>query len=224
MLLPVRTFTLEVHSEMIIKRFINGKWAENCYVVSSNQDVVIIDPGGNLDQIIEYIDTNNFIVHAVINTHAHFDHIGAVAEIKQKYKCPFYLHSNDNRLLKSANLYMKVFSGERAVTIPAVSYFLDQIVTPLTFGSLAIDVLFTPGHTEGSVCFLIEGNLFTGDTLLKGKVGRVDLPGGNKEKIQTSLADILKLPGELLIYPGHGDNSSIAEELNSMYSLTKLNW
>jgi hydroxyacylglutathione hydrolase len=223
MLLQVRTFTWEVRSEMIIKRFINGNWAENCYVVSSNRDVVIIDPGGNLLQIVEYIDTNKFIVHAVLNTHAHFDHIGAVAEIKEKYNCPFYLHSKDNRLLRSANLYMKVFSGERALKIPAVSYFFDQIVTPLTFGSLSIDILFTPGHTEGSVCFLIGGNLFTGDTLLKGKVGRVDLPGGNKEKIQTSLADILKLPGELLLYPGHGESSSIVEELNSMNSLTKIN-
>jgi glyoxylase-like metal-dependent hydrolase (beta-lactamase superfamily II) len=93
----------------------------------------------------------------------------------------------------------------------------------INFENLSVDILFTPGHTEGSVCFLIGNTLFTGDTLLKGKVGRVDLPGGNKEKIQTSLTDILKLPGEMLIYPGHGESSSIAEELNSMNSLTKMN-
>lgn len=200
---------------MMIKCIVNGRWQENCYLVSNNKSTVIIDPGGNVEQIYQYVNDHEYMVMAVINTHAHFDHIGAVADLIDKYQCPFYLHSKDLRLLRSANLYITLFAGEKSVRIPSVDYLLDEISYPITFADLSIDILFTPGHTEGSVCILIGNNLFTGDTLLRGNVGRVDLPGGNKEKLKKSLVKISNLPKEFIIYPGHGEPSSLAEEILS---------
>ena len=206
---------------MKIKCIINGLWKENCYIISKNNGGVIIDPGGNEEQIHEYLIKNKIKVHSVINTHAHYDHIGAVSYLLDEYKCIFYVHSQDAKLLKSANLYRTLFGGKKNIKIPKVDLFLDEARNPLVFNELSIGILSTPGHTDGSVCFLIGDNLFTGDTLLKGKVGRVDLPGGNKEKLKSSLLMISGLPIELTIYPGHGEPSSLAEELSSNFPFIK---
>lgn len=208
--------------EIKIRCFTNGKWAENCYLVSQNQSAVIIDPGGNAEQVADYIREHALTVEAVINTHAHFDHIGAVAELVEIFHCYFYLHSADKRLLRSANLYMAIFAGEKPVRIPSVDVELDKIPSPLIMGDLSVTVIPTPGHTEGSVCFLIGNHLFTGDTLLKGATGRIDLPGGNKEKLKTSLRMIAELPKDLLFYPGHGEPGILAEELQSNQPLISL--
>lgn len=208
--------------EIKIRCIKNGKWEENCYLVSLNRSAVIIDPGGNADLIADHIREHSLTVEAVINTHAHFDHIGAVAELTNRFHCSFYLHSADKRLLRSANLYMTVFAGEKPVKIPSVDVELDRIPSPLVLGDLSVVVIPTPGHTEGSVCFLIGNHLFTGDTLLKGTIGRVDLPGGNKEKLQASLQVIAELPEEFLFYPGHGEPGILAEELQSNQPLISL--
>jgi hydroxyacylglutathione hydrolase len=207
---------------MKIKRFVNGKWVENSYIVSKNTSTVIIDPGGNTDMVMDYVKGNGLEVLAIINTHAHFDHIVAVSELAGFYQCPFYLHSGDTRLLRSANLYMTLFLGEHPVKIPRVDYWLDKISLPLHFGELTVDVIHTPGHTDGSVCFLIEDTLFTGDTLMKGELGRIDLPGGNKEKLKTSLLEMKKLPQDLTIYPGHGETNLLGEEFVSNEALLNL--
>lgn len=205
-----------------IKSIVNGKWEENCYIVSNDDSAVIIDPGGNAEQVEEYVRENNLKVHAVINTHAHFDHIGAVAELASVYQSPFYLHSGDLRLLRSANLYMTLFMGEKPIKIPPVDFLFDKVSLPLVFDKLTIEVIHTPGHTDGSVCFLIADNLFTGDTIMKGTIGRLDLPGGNKQKMITSLQMMSHLPGELVIYPGHGGTSTLAEEFISNESVINL--
>jgi hydroxyacylglutathione hydrolase len=207
---------------MKIKCIVSGKWVENCYVVSINNSAVIIDPGGNAHEVIEYVTDNKLTVHAIINTHAHFDHIGAVDELAKLYQCPFYLHSGDQRLLRSANLYMTLFLGEKPVVIPKVDFLFDKIDSPLEFGELSVEILHTPGHTDGSVCFLINTNLFTGDTLMKGTIGRLDLPGGNKTKMIGSLRSLSQLPEELVIYPGHGEPGILGEEITNNESVINL--
>ncbi|MES2330082.1 MAG: MBL fold metallo-hydrolase [Bacteroidota bacterium] len=207
---------------MKIERIINGKWVENCYIVSSNTSAVIVDPGGNTELIKKYVEDHSLQVVAIINTHAHFDHIVAVAELANFYNCPFHLHSGDARLLRSANLYMALFLGEEPITVPKVDIWLDKTTLPLVLNDLSIEVFHTPGHTDGSVCFLIGEHLFTGDTLMKGELGRIDLPGGNKEKLVNSLHTLSKLPGNLVIYPGHGETSSLAEEYSSNEPLLNL--
>lgn len=200
---------------MTIKGIVNGRWAENCYIISANNKAIVLDPGGNVDVISKYLNENKLELCAIINTHAHFDHVVAVADIKEIYQIPFYLHSKDERLLKSANLYMSLFEGESKIGIPSVDFYLDKISIPFLIEDFEINVLFTPGHTEGSVCFLIGNSLFTGDTLLKGTIGRVDLPGANKETLKQSLTMISKLNSDLVLYPGHGEDTTLSRELSS---------
>jgi glyoxylase-like metal-dependent hydrolase (beta-lactamase superfamily II) len=125
------------------------------------------------------------------------------------------LHSADERLLKSANLYVKLFDGSCLIKIPSVDYFYDQSNVQDVIKRFSIEVIFTPGHTQGSVCLLIDGCLFTGDTLLNEKIGRTDLPGGNEQVLKESLKIISKMPSHINIYPGHGSSSTIGYELKN---------
>jgi hydroxyacylglutathione hydrolase len=205
---------------------ITGKWKENCYVVmDENGDSLIIDPGSDEESIVDFIEANNLKILSILNTHAHFDHIGAVKVLKDKYSVPFYLHSKDRKLLKYANLYMKIFEGDSPVKVPVVDYFFDQTGMTIQLGKFLIHVLFTPGHTEGGVCFRIENLLFTGDTLLKGGIGRVDFPGGDETTLKKSLKIISKLPGNILVYPGHGEPTTLSSELKyNMKFIEAIQW
>ena len=174
---------------------------------------MIIDPGGDETKIINFIEDNNLNVGAILNTHAHYDHVGAVSKLKGKFSIPLFLHSKDEKLLKTANLYAKLFDGIGSIGIPTIDYYFDQIDIQDYIKNFPIEILITPGHTWGSVCLLIEGCLFTGDTLLNGKIGRVDLPGGNGQTLNKSLKILSKLPNKTTIYPGHGTSSTIEHEL-----------
>lgn len=197
-----------------VHRITTGRWRENCYIVNDETgEGVIIDPGGEAEQIIEYVEVKRLKVNAVLNTHAHYDHIGAVAAVQTEFSAPFYLHSKDIRLLKSANLFRKVFDGDRPIQIPTVDVNIDRVGKPVRLGKLSIKFLLTPGHSPGGVCFQIGDHLFTGDTILNGTVGRVDLPGGDMAALRNSLRELSLLPGELKLYPGHGEISTIREEL-----------
>ena len=197
-----------------IHRITTGRWRENCYIVHDETgEAVIIDPGGGAEQIIEYVEAKRLKVNAILNTHAHYDHIGAVAAVQTEFSAPFYLHSKDLRLLKSANLFRKVFDGDRSIQIPTVDVHIDHVETPVRLGRLSIQFLPTAGHSLGGVSFLIGHALFTGDTILKGKVGRVDLPGGDTSALRNSLRELSLLPADLKIYPGHGESSTIRDEL-----------
>ena len=199
---------------MFIKTIKNGKWEENCYVINNHlNEAIIIDPGSDEIIIEEYCLKSNLKILGIINTHGHYDHIGAIDYIRKKFNTFFYMHSQDKKLIKSSNLYSKIFDGEGSIKIPKIDYFVDELKFPLVLGGFKIDFIFTPGHTKGSICILIDNFLFTGDTLLKGKVGRVDLPGGNLESLHQSLKLISKLPGEIKIFPGHGDSSTIKDQL-----------
>lgn len=197
-----------------IKQVVNGKWLENCYILSLDGNAIIIDPGGNFDYMCRYLEEENLSLIAIVNTHAHFDHVVSVADLLKKYQCPFYLHSEDERLLKSANLYMKLFEGEGKIETPVVNHYLDKIGPFLVIDNFKIEILFTPGHTNGSVCLAIDNCLFTGDTLLKGNIGRIDLPGANKQKLRQSLLMISDLHPGLILYPGHGHTTTLAAELS----------
>ena len=178
--------------ELNIKTITNGKWKENCYVVSNvNNDALIIDPGGDEKSIINFIKDNNLNAIAIINTHAHYDHVGAISKLKDEFLIPLFLHSKDEKLLKAANLYANLFDEIGPIKIPKVDYYFDQIEIQDYVKGFSIKVFFTPGHTWGSVCLLIEDSLFTGDTLFNGKIGRIDLPGGDEQALNKSLKIII---------------------------------
>lgn len=208
-----------------VQRITTGKWNQNCFIITNrvNSEALIIDPGSEAKRIVKFVKRNKLNVQAILNTHGHYDHVGAVKEIKDEFSVSFYLHSQDKKLLKSANLYTKVFDGDEHISIPMVDYYFDQIETPIKLGKFSIQVLFTPGHTEGGVCFHIEDCLFTGDTLLNRNIGRVDLPGGNISALTNSLKMISELSEDLFIYSGHGESSILGDELrNNIFFMEAL--
>ena len=202
---------------MIIKRIPNGKWKQNCYIVTNDfGETVIIDPGSEDHIIYDYCETREQQILAILNTHGHYDHVGGIKFLKDKYQIPLYMHSSDEQLMKSANLYMKLFEGSSVVKIPEIDFYVDKIAHEIRIGNFLIKNFNTPGHTNGGVSFLIENCLFSGDTILKGKIGRVDLPGGNKEKLKESILHLSQFPEETRIYPGHDTDTTIGSELTNI--------
>jgi hydroxyacylglutathione hydrolase len=206
-----------------IRAFTTGKWRENCYVVGDEQgNAVVIDPGDDFETIVDYLVESGLRLLAILNTHGHYDHVGAVAPLRSAFGVPFYLHENDLKLLRHTNLYRKLFDGERPIVIPPVDRFCDERQYPLTFGGLQFRILHTPGHTSGGVSFVSGSDVFTGDTLFRGAVGRIDLPGGNERELRASLRKLSRLDPEMAIHPGHGRPSTIGTELKDNVQLRKV--
>ena len=201
----------------VVERIKTGAWRENCYVVfNKTRDALIIDPGADAEKIDSFLVKNNLSVSAILNTHGHYDHIGAVEYLQQKYSAKFYLHSSDLKLVQSANLYVTLFEGKGFIKIPEIDIFTDELDSQITINNFTITFLESPGHTNGSICIMIEDVLFTGDTLLKNALGRVDLPGGNEETLKKSLAKTINLPSNIKIFPGHGKETTIDNEKNNI--------
>ncbi|NSB26280.1 glyoxylase-like metal-dependent hydrolase (beta-lactamase superfamily II) [Clostridium saccharoperbutylacetonicum] len=157
---------------MIIKTILAGMYEENCYLVmdEDTKELGIIDPGGHANSIINEINLLKGKTKFIILTHGHLDHVDGVIELVNNLKVPFYINKADEDLMQKDDF---VFG-----TLPKASGYLSEGDT-LTLGKHEIKVIETPGHTPGGICFLIDDNIFTGDTLFQGSVGRSDFPGGN---------------------------------------------
>jgi len=164
----------------------------------------LIDPGSDADFIVKRILELKLNLIGILNTHAHYDHIGAVAKLQEEFKAPFYLNSLDNKLMRQANLYRIIFEGTEFIKIPKIDVLLSSRNEKFFVGPFGVDSIFTPGHTEGGTSFLIDNNLFSGDTLLYSGPGRVDLPGGDAQKLNESFSILKRLDPNYLVYPGHG--------------------
>lgn len=206
-----------------IQRVPTGAWRENCYIVARpSGDALVVDPGAETEEILGRIREKGLRVHAIVSTHGHYDHVGAVAALKERLQVPFLMHSKDLKLLKAANLYRKAFEGREPVAIPDVDRVLDDVSTDLEIGPFRIEIIHTPGHTSGSVCLRVERNIFSGDTLFSRKIGRTDLPGGDSPALASSLRLLSGLPRYLRVYPGHGCETTIGTELDSNQQLRSL--
>lgn len=195
-----------------------GLMQENCYLVydSKSRETVIIDPGDDADYIERIISDNKLVPKSIIATHGHFDHIMAVLELKLAYNIPFYIHKNDEFLVKNMQSSAKHFLGIVADPPPNIDYFLDS-KSKIKFGDISLEIIETPGHTPGSCClyFKKENILFTGDLLFEdGSVGRTDFSYSSREKLYKSLQKIQKLPAKTQILPGHGGSFLMGEEVN----------
>ena len=208
-----------------IKTFVTGPFQENSYLLidkSSNKSV-LIDPGDEGKKIINYINEKNIIPLAIINTHAHLDHIGAISEIKEKYEIPFYLHVGEKPILDSYKLSCRMF-GIKPGQSPSVDEWFhssgELFIEPFKF--LIIE---TPGHTPGGCSFLINDAIFVGDTLFQGSIGRTDLPGGDRKILDKSLVKLIKkLNPNTTVYSGHGPVTSIGiEKINNPFILPLQN-
>jgi hydroxyacylglutathione hydrolase len=187
-----------------ITTFENGPWRQNSYIVSNQTgQAILLDPGSDSQGICDLLQTLAVSPIAIMNTHAHFDHIGAVAELAEKFEIKFYLHKNDELLLRRANLYRLAFGGKSNIRVPSEFQDLDKHKN-ISIHGFEVEVLHTPGHTPGSVSFLIAGHLFTGDTLLETGPGRVDLPGGNSAELKSSIALLYQYPENTRVFSGHG--------------------
>jgi hydroxyacylglutathione hydrolase len=191
--------------ELTIKAITVGYWKVNCYLVVAGEEGWLIDPGDDFEIISNYFNLDNYKLKGIINTHGHFDHIGAVTDIKEKYKVPFLAHSKDKRLIGQGNIYRKMAGDSTIKKTPVIDIYLDNL-TYLELLDQRIIIHYTPGHTTGSVCFEIDRNLFTGDLFFNNNIGRTDLPGGNKDLLLTSVNYIFNNFIGVHIYPGHGES------------------
>ena len=201
---------------MEIIRFSFVQMQANCYFLVIDSDCIIIDPADEADFILEELSRRNLTLRALVATHGHFDHVMAAGQIQQAYgeaKVPFYIAEKDNFLLKRLGETAKYFLGYDPLVIPPIN------ITPLESGDLSIGefsflLLPTPGHTPGSVClyFPEEHAVFTGDTLFAGTIGRYDFSYSDGVLLKESLTNLLRLPEETIVYPGHGEETVIGEE------------
>jgi hydroxyacylglutathione hydrolase len=204
--------------ELKIKVITVGNWKVNCYLVALGNEGWLIDSGDESEKIISYLNLNTVKLKGIISTHGHFDHIGAVADISDTYKIPFLIHSKDKRLINQGNLYRRMAGDLTVKRTPVIDSYLDNLPF-IELQDKIIKIHYTPGHTKGSVCFEIDGNLFTGDLFFGKNVGRTDLPGGNKELLITSINYIFKNFIGFRIHPGHGESFILEENLIKSFKL-----
>lgn len=200
---------------MVIAAIAVGNLATNCYIVSCDdtKEAVVIDPGGDADRIIDYIDKEELKVKYIINTHGHHDHILANREIKDHTNAELLIHEDDAPMLVSPEKNFSEFLGDKNQSPKEDKALRDGEL--IKFGKACkFKVIHTPGHTQGGICLYAEEEniLFAGDTLFYGSIGRTDLPGSNYQKMIKSLTRLMKLPDKTMVLPGHGPKTSIANE------------
>ena len=203
------------HAELTVEAFENGPFMENCYIVAERTSgaALLVDPGDEEKRLLARVRELGLTVQGIVNTHAHIDHMGAVAPLKRLLGVPFAMHQGDQPVLASAPVVAGFF-GLRAPEVPEVDRWLAHGDT-VTVGAIDGQVLHTPGHSPGGCCFYFprQAVLITGDTLFAGSIGRTDLPGGDLETLLASLRErILTLPDEVTVYSGHGPSTTVGRE------------
>ncbi len=204
---------------MKILNICEGSWAANCYLLVSDKDALVIDPTASVKAICEALDNEGATLRGILLTHGHFDHILSLDTLRDKTGVPAYIHKEDAIMLTDGkkNAFFELFGKERAYRA-ADKLLSDGDV--ISFGDEKLTVFHTPGHTHGSVCFLADGHVFTGDTLFADSYGRCDLWNGDEEKMRSSLKKLRILDRELTIYPGHGRSYKLGMALdNTAYLL-----
>jgi len=197
---------------MIVTQITVGAFQENCYLVEDPKTnaVAIVDPGSEPERIVDAIEKSGGRVEAIWITHAHVDHIGAIAPLKRKYNVPVWLHPLDEQLYRvgsrQAQLYGIPYEEPPA---PEMKFAEGEKVK---LGALELDVIHVPGHAPGHVVIYGHGNALVGDCLFAGSIGRTDLPFSNPSQLEASLKRIAALPPETVVHPGHGDSTTIGEE------------
>jgi hydroxyacylglutathione hydrolase len=193
-----------------------GMFETNCYLYACPQtrEAVIIDPGDEAQRILETIQDLKLLPKYIINTHGHIDHICAIDEISKVYPVPLAIHSADARLYSDE--FNALIYGRTSPIVQRSPELLLQEGNRISFGTLTLEVLHTPGHSPGSICLISPPYcVFSGDTLFYRGIGRTDLPGGNYEQIEQSIRNKLYiLEGELVVFPGHGQPTTILEEMH----------
>ena len=204
-----------------VEKLVLGMVSTNVYLVFYNGNCLIIDPSDEAERIIDCIEERKAKPLAILFTHGHFDHIMAAPALVKKYGIKIYAGEADRQLLEDSNLNLSRRFLDEDFTLEADEYVKGG--DELDFEGLGLKVLYTPGHTVGSISFYTEDladneafkkAAFTGDTLFAGSVGRVDLPTGNEDTMKRTLNEVIKkLPPDTVVFPGHGAATTIEREI-----------
>ncbi|HQI47235.1 MAG TPA: MBL fold metallo-hydrolase [bacterium] len=201
---------------MLVETLITGPLEENCHIAiePDSREAAIIDPGENATEILAAVESRGVIVRHILLTHAHFDHIGAVAAVQTATGAKVLLHRAEAPNLERAAL-QSAFFGFPPPAPFAVDTWLEGGEV-MAIGTQRLQVLFTPGHSPGGCCFYSASQLFSGDVLFRQSIGRSDLPGGDAAQLLHSIHTLLfLLPDETVVHPGHGESTTLALEKQS---------
>ncbi len=192
-----------------------GELAVNCWflVNEDRKEALVFDPGDEAERIRSYAEQKGWKIAGILLTHGHADHMGGAEELKRLTEAEIYALAEEEPLLKNGKTNLSVFIMRRVITMEADEYVRDG--QELTLSGIRLKVLRTPGHTPGGCCFYCEeaGCVFAGDTLFQGSVGRSDFPGGSMSELVRSVKEkLFLLPDDTKVYPGHGEETTIAFE------------
>lgn len=195
---------------MKVKTLLLGNMQTNCYVVNDdNKHCFVVDPGANGKKVVNYLNENELILDAILLTHGHFDHIGAIDYLYERYHCPIYIHQEDMLLLHDPKANLSIFEKPFVVKAPVI-----KSEENMKIGTFDIKWLHLPGHCPGSSMIYLpkENVIFAGDVLFKGSIGRFDFPNSSKHDTNKSLEKIKEYNFDALVYPGHGSCTTLKEE------------
>jgi glyoxylase-like metal-dependent hydrolase (beta-lactamase superfamily II) len=198
-----------------------GPVESNCYLVRRDgaDEAIVVDPGAEAGRIASALEAWGATPAAVVLTHGHMDHVGAVAALVDRWGIPVYLHPADRPLYDRAAEHAAAWGLELRAPPPPDRELEDGTI--VREAGLELEVRHAPGHSPGGVVLVTDGNAFVGDCVFAGSVGRVDLPGGDADTLLTSIREqILELPPETVLWPGHGPRTTVEEEAESNPFLT----
>lgn len=202
---------------MEVIRYTLGPVATNCYIVVNDQKKgLLIDPAAPSPKVIEVLEQMQIEIQGILLTHAHFDHIGGLEKMREITKAPVYMHEKEKEWIKNPSLNGSGRSPWKQFVPEIICKDADVLLKAdgkIQIGDFELNVLHTPGHSPGSISFAFEGIIFCGDTLFYDSIGRTDLLEGNLTVLLTSIKEkLLSFPDETIIYPGHGEQSTIGRE------------
>ena len=199
---------------MILKTFVEGPIDANNYLLidEESKEAVMIDCSDARKELLEEIKSLGIKLKYILLTHGHFDHILGVSSFEKEFNVDTYMAKEDEEQVQAAPGMIQYFTGVRPPEFAKISHFVKD-GDEFFIGKTKIKAISTPGHTQGGMCYLIDNDLFSGDTLFFRSVGRTDFPGGDFDKIKHSVKDVLfKLPDDVVVHPGHNQKSTIGYE------------
>ena len=198
---------------LLVHQLSVGPLQVNCFVVAcqKTREAMVIDPGGEGPQILHLAESSGYQVKQIVNTHGHFDHIGANQQVKDATGAVLMMHEADLPMLQNARNHAQAY-GLTVSPSPDPDKFLNE-GDVFSVGEQSFSVFHVPGHSPGSICLLSDGHLFVGDVLFAGSIGRTDLPGGDFDALVEGVREkLFRLPAETIVHPGHGPDTTIGRE------------
>lgn len=189
----------------------------NCYVISNDSgEAAAVDIGGNPDEMIKFLDKNNFSLKKILLTHGHYDHFRGVAAVAEKTGAEVYIHQEDAIMMTHSGKSLATYVSSEDFE-PVNEYTVIKDGDTIEFSGVPIRVLHTPGHTKGGVCYICEDKIFSGDTLFRRSIGRTDFPGGSYDELIDSLSKLSELikENDYIVFPGHETATTLSYEIEN---------